>query len=436
MTLDTRAGFLSGAIEGFYGQPWTQAERLELFDWMAAWGLDTYVYAPKDDLHHRALWREPYDAAAADPLRRLIEACSARNIRFVYGISPGLDIQYGREAELNCLRDRVEQMMSLGCADFSLLFDDIPGGVADSDLERWGSLASAQCHVANELFTWLRARQPQARFILCPTAYCGRMAAAKLGGEGYLATLGRELLPEIDLFWTGPDIVSREITVAHAREMSSVLRRKPVIWDNLYANDYDGRRFFCGPYSGRPPDLLTEVGGLLSNLNSEFPLNYVPLRTLGEFVQGSASWNPRRAYLAAMRDWANSFATIRGPATLEDLVLFGDCFYLPHEEGPEAEALYRAAREMLDGNGRADDGSAFHALATRLRTFCDALTELRHRPLFHALSRRAWELREGLNLLERFAAVPPGQEFRLPATYRGGVVARLEQLLAMRMPAR
>jgi beta-N-acetylglucosaminidase len=33
--------FLSGAIEGFYGQPWTDAERVALFDWLAAWGLNT-----------------------------------------------------------------------------------------------------------------------------------------------------------------------------------------------------------------------------------------------------------------------------------------------------------------------------------------------------------------------------------------------------------
>ena len=47
------ADFLAGVIEGFYGEPWSLAERFELFDWMAAWGLNTYLYAPKDDLKHR-----------------------------------------------------------------------------------------------------------------------------------------------------------------------------------------------------------------------------------------------------------------------------------------------------------------------------------------------------------------------------------------------
>ena len=64
--------FLSGVIEGFYGKPWTLAERFELFEWMAAWGLNTYVYAPKDDLHHRALWREPYSAADAAEIAQLV----------------------------------------------------------------------------------------------------------------------------------------------------------------------------------------------------------------------------------------------------------------------------------------------------------------------------------------------------------------------------
>src|SRR5439155_12294348 len=91
--------FLSGVIEGFYGTPSTPAERIELFGWMARWGLNTYLYAPKDDLHHRALWREPYGAADAGALAQLVEACRQRKIRFVYALSPGLDVRYRDETE-------------------------------------------------------------------------------------------------------------------------------------------------------------------------------------------------------------------------------------------------------------------------------------------------------------------------------------------------
>jgi protein O-GlcNAcase/histone acetyltransferase len=437
---DTR-DFLAGVIEGFYGQPWSPAERLELFDWMADWGLNTYLYAPKDDLKHRALWRELYSASEAEELGRLIRACEQRGLRFIYALSPGLDIRYGDEADLGRLKQRFDQMLASGCGHFALLFDDIPARLEAADLERWGALASAQGHVANTLFRWTRERRPDGRFFVCPTAYCGRMAERKLGGEGYLSLLGQELLPEIDVFWTGPEIIAREMPVAHVQELGAVLRRKPLIWDNLHANDYDGRRFFCGPYAGRPPELRREVSGLLSNPNNEFPLNYVPLRTLAEFVHCEGAWDARRAYLSALREWLPRFATVGRPVTLEDLVLLGDCYYLPHEEGPEAEALYANAKGLLTEPPAdwGDQAEAFRQQAARLYELCVRLTELRDRRLFYALSRRLWELREELALLGQCVEFkskggPPdaccSSDFHLPGTYRGGMVARLQRLLS------
>ena len=83
MALDEH--FLAGVIEGFYGQPWSQAERFELFDRMAAWGPNnTYFYAPKDDLKHRALWREPYSESESNTLETWSAAAdSASSILFM-----------------------------------------------------------------------------------------------------------------------------------------------------------------------------------------------------------------------------------------------------------------------------------------------------------------------------------------------------------------
>lgn len=424
--------FYAGVIEGFYGPPWSQAERGELFDWMGSWGLNTYFYAPKDDLKHRARWRDLYDEREAERLREVVEACAKRRIRFVYGLGPGLDIRYSDAADLQRLKARFEQMARLGCASFALLFDDIPDAMRPEDAARHGSFAAAQCHAANAVHRWTRERGWGGAFFFCPTPYCGRMAAGGLGGEGYLETVGRELAPEIDVFWTGPEIVSECITAAHARQIAERLRRPPVIWDNLHANDYDGRRFYCGPYDGRPAEIVECTRGILSNPNTECPLNFVPLQTLGRFVQAALAqqpWSARQAYLEAMEEWAARFKSNAG-----DLVRFGDCYYLPHSDGPEAEALFAAAREMIANPAAAAD---FAARAARLREFCARLAELRDRPLFYALSRRAWELREELDLLEKFAmhrargsSQPFRSDFHLPKTYRGGFVPRLQRLLA------
>lgn len=432
--------FLAGVIEGFYGPPWAQADRLDLFDRMVAWGLNTYFYCPKDDFKQRATWRETYTSSEAATLGEVIAELARRGLRFLYAISPGLDLRYSAEADLEHLRARFEQMLSLGCSNFAVLFDDIPDRMDPADLARWPSLAAAQSHVANTLFAWVRNRVPTARFLFCPTPYCSRMARARHGGEDYLPTLGRELATGIDILWTGPEIISREITVEHVRELAGVLRRKPLIWDNLHANDYDGRRFFCGPYSGRPRELLSEVAGILTNPNCEYPLNYVAFHTLAAFVRGRGPWVPRAAYLEAMRDWHAHFTTCGAPIAIEDLILLGDCYYLPHEDGPEAVRLYRLLHELL-GTAPASWGAKageFRALAARLRDLCARTAELRHRPLFHALGRRVWEIREEMDLLEKYVAhhsdpasvgKPFSSDFHLPGTYRGGYVDRLQRLL-------
>lgn len=434
--------FLAGVIEGFYGAPWSPAERLELLDWMSRWGLNCYLYAPKDDLKHRALWRERYTPSEATALGELIQACQRHGVRFVYGLSPGLDIRYSRESELHHLQDRLDQMLSLGCQDFALLFDDLPDTLGAEDQQRWGSFAAAQCHVTNNLLRWTRQRAPAGRFLFCPTPYCGRMAQRGHGGKGYLDTIGSQLCPDIDVFWTGPEIISRDIPVTHVQDVHRLLRRRPLIWDNLHANDYDGRRFYCGPYAGRPPELREAVAGLLANPNNEFPLNYVPLRTLAQFVHGEGSWEARTAYLSALEEWLPRFATVGQPLTLEDLTLLGDCHYLPHEEGPEAEAIYDAARRMLgrEDPDRAERMAFFQRRAAQLRDVCARLSELHDRPLFHAMSRRTWELREELDLLlgwvrlqgePREERTPCRSDFHLPGTYRGGLVARLQRLLTL-----
>jgi protein O-GlcNAcase/histone acetyltransferase len=435
---EVSADFLAGVIEGFYGPPWSPAERLELLDWMSAGKLNTYFYAPKDDLKHRATWREPYTEAEAEPLAKQIQACATRGVRFVYALSPGLDIRYSDVDELRHVLARFEQMIALGCGHFALLFDDIPDRMHADDGRRYGSFAAAQCQLTNAVFQWLRARRSDARFVFCPTAYCERMARARLGGEDYLETVGRELAPEIDVFWTGPEIISREISVDHARDIHRRLRRRPLIWDNLFANDYDARRFFCGPYAGRPLVLRDEVAGLLCNPNSEFPLNFVPLRTFAAYLQCEGRWDPRAAHDAASAEWLPRFATAGGSASLDDLRLFIDCYYLPHEEGPRAESLFDNARQLFncpsaDWNGT---DAEFCRPAERLRDFCARLADLRDRPLFHALHRRAWELREELDLLlgyvrtkQKDPAARYRPDYHLPKTYRGGTVARLQGLL-------
>ena len=51
-----------GVIEGFYGDPWSHAERLACIDAMAGWGANAYVWAPKSEPRHRNAWADEFTA--------------------------------------------------------------------------------------------------------------------------------------------------------------------------------------------------------------------------------------------------------------------------------------------------------------------------------------------------------------------------------------
>jgi hypothetical protein len=257
-----------------------------------------------------------------------------------------------------------------------------------------------------------------------------------------LDEIGRLLAPGIDILWTGPEIVSKEIPTESIERLSRRIGRPPVIWDNLFANDYDARRLFCGPYSGRPRELRSVVRGILINPDNEYPINFVPLQTFAAFLTGEGEWKPRQAFLQAVAAWLPYFETVTKPITREDLLLLADCFYLPHDEGPQAETLLALIDQLIASpvNQWADSYATFRDINSRIQSLFDRLTELRDRDLFDAWSRRAWALKEELLVIDAALAekkagrdLDEGIELEgcLPGTFRGGILARLKRFLTM-----
>lgn len=125
--------------------------------------------------------------------------------------------------------------------------------------------------------------------------YCKTRALPTIAKSQYLLTLGSHLNQQIDVMWTGNKVIPEVITRESIEELVSVLRRKPVIWDNIHANDYDQRRVFLGAYCGRRIDLYPLLGGILTNPNCEFEANFVPIHTLGTWCRLAAAAAKRDA---------------------------------------------------------------------------------------------------------------------------------------------
>ena len=426
---------LLGVIEGFYGRPWTPAQRRRLYGWMAAWGMDTYMYAPKDDPWHRARWREPYPPQELAVLSELVTAARVQGVRFVYALAPGLDLDWRSAQDSAALLGKVSALAGIGVQDFALLFDDIPYQ-ADRAAQ-----ALEQVAVVHRVAQFLNEQVQHERsvrglLLLCPTEYCGERAWPTVKTSPYLNTLGEHLDPRVEVFWTGPQVVSPEISLESVREVAQVLRRRPLLWDNLHASDYTVHRLHLGPYQGRSLELRGEVSGILSNPNTPLEPNFPGLASLADYAAASPGWTAEASGLRALRDWlpefgsAGQFASAAqgnvAAVTTEDLATVADALFLPHQTGRRAhrllEAAVRVTRDPADQKAR----STLLAARRRFRRVLRALEGGANRDLLYDLHPYLVDVSEELTRL-----LAAGRSGRTTFPYRGGLA---DQLMALGRP--
>ena len=373
--------FICGVVEGFYNRPWNQGQRVDLYKKLNAFGLNAYLYAPKDDVKHRALWRDLYDESELKDLKILIDGCRENDVTFYYGISPGLDIGYSNPKDMVKLKAKLDQLVEIGCKGFAVLWDDIGTQLPVADRNTFNSLGDAHVKVCNEVYEHLK----RPAFLTCPVEYCTSRAEPTVMTSPYLNSLGLGLHPNISIFWTGSKVVPEHIYKDEIIELSKVLRRKPLIWDNLHANDYDTQRVFLGPYSGRSPDLIPLLEGIFTNPNCEYSLNIPALFTIASWSHcydprtgAVTAWNPAVAAELSISHfleechrptkefaWNSTTENTEGainqtteshtngtsgnpPLDKDDIELLFHFYWLPHSNGKKAESLINDFRQLRD----------------------------------------------------------------------------------------
>ena len=98
----------------------------------------------------------------------------------------------------------------------------------------------------------------------------------------YLATLGKVLDKDIEVFWTGEKVCSESYSLEHIEAIGQLLGRKPFLWDNYPVND--GPRMckylHLRPFTGRPAGLARLLSGHAANPMNQPELSKIPLLTL------------------------------------------------------------------------------------------------------------------------------------------------------------
>jgi hypothetical protein len=292
-----------GVIEGFYGAPWSHAERLRLLAELGRLRMNRYVYAPKDDPWHRERWREPYPEAEAAGLAELAATGHAAGVEVVYALHPALDMVHSDDADHAALGRKVRQLHALGIRRFALLFDDIPEGLAHPrDATRWGTgpEAAGRAHGATCARFEAEVLVPLGlggTLLMVPTDYAGSDASPYR--DGLSSTLGADT----GVFWTGDDIVVGAVTADQARRAARAFGGRPlVLWDNFPVNEFDRSRAFLGPLLGRDPGLpRAGLAGIVANPMVEFEPSRFAIHTVAAWALDPAGYNPGVAAEAALQ---------------------------------------------------------------------------------------------------------------------------------------
>ncbi|MEI8412025.1 MULTISPECIES: beta-N-acetylglucosaminidase domain-containing protein [unclassified Kribbella] len=279
-----------GSIEGFYGTPWSHADRLDHLDYLGAHRMNTYEYAPKDDPYHREQWRDPYPADKLAELGELIERARSNKVDFTFALSPGLSICYTSDSDYQALIAKFEALYALGARAFNVPLDDIDYNTwhCAADREKYGTGGGAAGQAQSELLNriqreWVASKPDLAPLQMVPTEYYN------VSETPYKKSLREQLDRAVVVHWTGIGVIPRTITTAQAAQAKAVFGHDILIWDNYPVNDYLAGRIPLADYSGREPGIAEHVAGVISN-----PMNQAAVSKLALYSFAELGWNPAR----------------------------------------------------------------------------------------------------------------------------------------------
>lgn len=297
-----------GAIEGFYGEPWSHQDRLRQLNFYGEHKMNSYIYAPKDDPYHREKWKEPYPQEKINEIAQLVQTAQKNHVTFTFAISPGNTITYSSDADLQALINKAQAMWDIGVRSFAIFLDDIdPNLRSPQDRAMFGSdanpPAAAQAYLLNRFNDqFIKTHEGAERLITVPTDYY------QANTTPYRERFAQLVQPDIVVQWTGIGVVAPTITSEDADKIHGIFKHDLLIWDNYPVNDFDRYSLFLAPLVGRDTELTPEHGviGLTANPMNEAEASKIPLFTVADYTWNPVAYNPDLSLENSLKEFAGN----------------------------------------------------------------------------------------------------------------------------------
>jgi DNA-directed RNA polymerase subunit N (RpoN/RPB10) len=279
---------ITGYIEGYYGRLLSWKNRKLIIKSLKKNNMNTYFYAPKEDVCHRFCWRKKYSKKWRLSFQNFIQKSKKNNINVIAGVAPGLDFNFkelqnesknNKNSDFGLLFKKAKQLLEDGASSIALMLDDIPNDFK----EKFGiDISEGTYHaiLANKLSDKLGHN-----IFFVPRVYADELIS---DDPNYLQDLSKTLKPKIKVFYCGKNVVAK--TYKNYQKIKKMLSNEIIIWDNFYANDYCPRRFFIGPTFGRE-----NVKNIMVNPTGLIKTDLLVLDIFGQSIIGKLS----------KREWEN-----------------------------------------------------------------------------------------------------------------------------------
>ena len=261
-----------GLVEGYYGNPYSEADRMGLLEMFGEMKMNVYIYGPKDDAYHKSKWREEYPAELGKKITEYVNVAKANKIEFMWAIHPGEDIQWNATDRANIV-NKLKAMCALGVRSFAVFWDDLWGDD--------GTHGDEQAELMNYIAAELRKEYPDVKpLTICPTQYNRGWANAI-----YLPALGDIMDSDINIMWTGNSVVDM-INKGDMEWINNQIKRKAYIWLNYPVSDYCINHLLMGPTYGNDLNIADMLSGFVSN-----PMEYAEASKVSLFSIADYTWN-------------------------------------------------------------------------------------------------------------------------------------------------
>ncbi len=293
---------IRGVVEGFYGTPFTNEQRVDLFKFCREFNFNAYIYAPKDDSFHRENWRVPYPQDKLDEIKILIDSAKKNNVKFIFAVSPGLDLNFSDD-DLNFMVQKLSSVYNLGCRDFAIFFDDI---------ENKDGFAQAQFLNSVEKF-FINAHDDISPLITVPTEYFQYNMFDDDKIKSYTKNFSENLSKNILVLYTGKGVALNDLSDENFSKVNKIYKNLGIWW-NYPVNDYMESKLALGPIDNLPKN---------SNINAVFfnPMKFYNLSKIS-LATGADYTNDPQNYIS-LKSWNNSIEKLI-PSCAEDFKMFAD----------------------------------------------------------------------------------------------------------------